>query len=96
MSLKDLALQNQYRSDRHDLLDDFYIPCLKHAETCDRAVGFFSSTEDYIGRQYVLVYNSPKPDVEPDAILLGEQQYPLLRSSSNEFEYTEIIEVEGA
>lgn len=50
---------------------------------------------NYIGRQYVLVYNSPKPDVEPDAILLGGEPYPLLRSSPNEFEYTEIIEVEG-
>lgn len=44
MSLKDLALRNQYRSDRHDLLNDFYVPCLKQAEAYDRAVGFFSST----------------------------------------------------
>lgn len=44
MSFKDLALRNQYRSDRHDLLNDFYVPCLKRAETYDRAVGFFSST----------------------------------------------------
>ena len=44
MSLIDLALRNQYRSDRHDLLNDFYIPCLQQAQTYDRAVGFFSST----------------------------------------------------
>lgn len=44
MSLKDLALRNQYRSDRHNLLQDFYIPCLSRAVTYDRAVGFFSST----------------------------------------------------
>jgi len=50
---------------------------------------------DYIGRQYVLVYNSPKPDVEAEAISLGGEPYPLLRSSPNEFEYTEIIAVEG-
>lgn len=44
MSLKDLDLRNQYRSDRHNLLQDFYIPCLSRAVTYDRAVGFFSST----------------------------------------------------
>ncbi|KAM3109112.1 DNA phosphorothioation system restriction enzyme [Phormidesmis sp. 146-33] len=44
MSLKDLDLRNQYRSDRHNLLEDFYIPCLKRSLTYNRAVGFFSST----------------------------------------------------
>jgi len=49
----------------------------------------------YLGRQYVLVYHSPKADVETDAIALNGEQYPLVRVSPNEFEYTEIIEVEG-
>jgi DNA phosphorothioation system restriction enzyme len=44
LSLKDLELRNQYRSDRHNLLADFYIPCLERSLTYDRAVGFFSST----------------------------------------------------
>ncbi|MBM0740252.1 DNA phosphorothioation system restriction enzyme [Phormidium sp. CLA17] len=44
LSLKDLNLRNQYRSDRHNLLEDFYIPCLSRSLTYDRAVGFFSST----------------------------------------------------
>ncbi len=44
MSLKDLDLRNQYRSDRHKLLEDFYVPCLERSLTYDRAVGFFSST----------------------------------------------------
>jgi DNA phosphorothioation system restriction enzyme len=44
LSLKDLDLRNQYRSDRHNLLEDFYIPCLERSLTYDRAVGFFSST----------------------------------------------------
>jgi DNA sulfur modification protein DndD len=48
---------------------------------------------NYIGRQYVLVYNTPKPDVESDAITLGGESYPLTRLSPNEFEYTEIIAV---
>ncbi|MBW4488749.1 MAG: AAA family ATPase [Trichocoleus desertorum ATA4-8-CV12] len=46
-----------------------------------------------IGREYVLVYNSPKPDCELDAIRLGSETYPLVRQSPNEFEYTEILEV---
>jgi DNA sulfur modification protein DndD len=48
----------------------------------------------HIGREYVLVYNSPKPDCEEDAIELGGVRYPLVRQSPNEFEYTEIVEVD--
>jgi DNA sulfur modification protein DndD len=49
--------------------------------------------KDYIDREYVLVYNSPKPDCEEDGIELNGERYPLVRQSPNEFEYTEIIEV---
>jgi DNA sulfur modification protein DndD len=49
---------------------------------------------DRIGRQYVLTYYSSKPDCEQDAIELGGVRYPLVRQSPNEFEYTEIIEVD--
>ncbi len=49
---------------------------------------------DSIGREYVLTYNSPKVDCEEDAIEIAGDRYPLVRQSSNEFEYTEIIEVE--
>ncbi|RMG15250.1 MAG: ATP-binding protein [Cyanobacteria bacterium J055] len=50
--------------------------------------------EPYIGREYVLSYNSSKPDCEEDSIERGGVFYPLVRRSPNEFEYTEIIEVE--
>lgn len=49
---------------------------------------------DYIGREYVLVYNSPKPECEEDSIELAGDRYPLVRQSPNEFEYTEIVEVD--
>ena len=49
---------------------------------------------NYIGREYVLTYNSPKPDCEEDSIELGGDRYPLVRQSQNEFEYTEIVEVD--
>ncbi|MCU0544490.1 MAG: AAA family ATPase [Oscillatoriaceae cyanobacterium Prado104] len=50
--------------------------------------------ENCTGREYVLVYNSPKADCEEDAIELGGSRYPLVKRSPNEFEYTEIVEVD--
>lgn len=50
--------------------------------------------QNCIGREYVLAYNSPKPDSEEDVIEISGDRYPLVRQSPNEFEYTEIIEVE--
>jgi DNA sulfur modification protein DndD len=47
----------------------------------------------YLGNEYVLVYNSPKPDCEEDTIELQGNTYSLVKRSPNEFEYTEIIEV---
>jgi DNA sulfur modification protein DndD len=49
---------------------------------------------NFIGREYVLTYYSPKPDCEEDAIELGGVRYPLVKHSLNEFEYTEIVEVD--
>jgi hypothetical protein len=36
--LSDLNLQSEYRSDRGDLVQDFYIPCLKNSMLYSRAV----------------------------------------------------------
>ena len=47
-----------------------------------------------VGREYVLIYYSSKLDCEEDSIEIGGNRYPLVRQSPNEFEYTEIIEVE--
>jgi hypothetical protein len=44
LSLRDLGIQDEYRSDRCNLIQDFYIPCLENATVYKRAVGFFSST----------------------------------------------------
>ena len=44
MNLRDIKIQDEYRSDRHDLIQDFYIPCLEKSTVYNRAVGFFSST----------------------------------------------------
>ncbi len=42
--LEDLDLEDDYRSGRDSLLEDFYIPCLQEAIAYDRAVGYFSSS----------------------------------------------------
>jgi DNA sulfur modification protein DndD len=49
--------------------------------------------EPYIGKEYVLVFNSAKPDCEPEAIVLNGETYSLVRQSPNEFEWTEVVEV---
>ncbi|RMD72757.1 MAG: ATP-binding protein, partial [Cyanobacteria bacterium J149] len=49
--------------------------------------------KSYIGKEYVLAYNSPKLNCEEDTIKIGNLSYPLVPHSVNQFEYTEIIEV---
>ncbi|MCY4570598.1 MAG: DEAD/DEAH box helicase family protein [Candidatus Poribacteria bacterium] len=43
MSLRELSLQSEYRSDKADLVKDFYTPCLRNATQYCRAVAYFSS-----------------------------------------------------
>ena len=51
LSLTSLNLRQRYRSDRQDLLSDFYIPCLRQSVSYDRAVGFFSSSSLVVAAQ---------------------------------------------
>lgn len=44
MNLQNIKIQDHYRSDRHNLIQDFYIPCLSQATLYSRAVGYFSSS----------------------------------------------------
>lgn len=46
-----------------------------------------------IGKEYVLLYNSPKDDVEEDFIERYEQTYELVKKTSEAIESTEIVEV---
>lgn len=43
MGLREVPLERRYRTGSHDLVRDFYIPCLSQATTYRRAVGYFSS-----------------------------------------------------
>jgi DNA sulfur modification protein DndD len=49
--------------------------------------------DELIGKMYVLSYHSPKEELEPDEMVLKEGEYPLVRRSVNEFEWTEVLEV---
>lgn len=44
MSLRDLHVQDEYRSSECNIVKDFYIPCLEQATGYSRAVGYFSSS----------------------------------------------------
>jgi len=41
--LQSLSLKPEYRSDKDDLIQDFYVPCLRQSHLYLRAVGFFTS-----------------------------------------------------
>ena len=43
MSLRELTLQYEYRSDGSNLVKDFYTPCLRNATRYCRAVAYFTS-----------------------------------------------------
>lgn len=44
VSLRELDIDETYRSNDCDLVQDFYEPCLQQSITYDRAVGYFSSS----------------------------------------------------
>ncbi|MEM6803056.1 MAG: ATP-binding protein, partial [Bacteroidota bacterium] len=49
--------------------------------------------DELIGKMYVLSYHSPKEELESDEMFLKGGEYPLVRRSVNEFEWTEVLEV---
>ena len=52
-----------------------------------------TETKSLIGKEYVLTYYSPKRNCATDNLRLRQQNYLLVRASSNNFEYTEIVPV---
>jgi DNA phosphorothioation system restriction enzyme len=51
--LRDLRIADSYRSDVDDLLQDFFLPCLRESVSYDRAAGFFTSTSLALAAQGV-------------------------------------------
>ena len=54
-----------------------------------------TETARLIDREYVLTYYSSKSDCESDGIELAGENYPLVKRSLNNFEYTEIVPVKS-
>jgi DNA sulfur modification protein DndD len=46
-----------------------------------------------VGKEYVFVFNSNKPNTQTDDIVLYGKSYPLVRKSAYDYEYTEVLEV---
>ncbi|WP_427500889.1 AAA family ATPase [Methylomonas sp. MED-D] len=46
-----------------------------------------------IGKSYVLTYYTPKAEVIKDDVSIDGHSYPLVMQSPNEFEYTEVLEI---
>jgi superfamily II DNA or RNA helicase len=44
LNLKSINIKDHYRSDRDNLIQDFYLPCLSETILYSRAVGYFAST----------------------------------------------------
>ena len=42
MTLRDLSLKHEYRSDRDDVVSEFFIPCLTNSIQYDRTIEFIS------------------------------------------------------
>ena len=44
LNLRNIHIQDHYRSDRNNLINDFYVPCLSQSNLYSRAVGYFCSS----------------------------------------------------
>jgi superfamily II DNA or RNA helicase len=95
--LQSLSLEVSYNSGEHELLNEFYIPCLKHADRYDRAAGYFDSKSLTIAAQGVseLVVNEGKmqliasPRLSPDDIEVLEK---IAQGEADEDQESEIVE----
>ena len=60
MGLKELSLKEEYRSDRDNLIEEFFLPCLENCIEYDRAVEYLalkSLTSYYFGLKSVIQKN---------------------------------------
>lgn len=85
MSLNELDIQDEYRSNDGSIVENFYIPCLEKSTVYKRAVGFFSSTSMAVaaegltslikaGGQMQLVASPKLSDEDIEAITQGIKQ----------------------
>ena len=83
MSLKDLRLAYEYRSDSTNIVDSFYIPCFSESVEYWRAVGFFTSQGLALAAKGLAAFMAgagrmhlvASPWLEPDDIEAFEKGY---------------------
>jgi hypothetical protein len=76
MTLADLAVKSEYRSDADDFVGDFYLPCLSHSVDYRRAVGYFTSRGLAIASQGItaLIHNGGGMSLVACPVLSREDQ----------------------
>lgn len=86
--LADLHLKTEYRKGHDDIADAFYIPCMKLANSFDRAVGFFSSTIYILAWEALndFVSNSGKIRIICSPVLSAEDISAISEGYSNRLE----------
>lgn len=96
--LQRLSLNISYRSGQDDLLEDFYIPCLQHADRYDRAAGYFDSKSLVLAAQGIseLVLNEGKMRLIVSPRLTPEDIEVLRKASDPDHDLDEGDVIENA
>lgn len=83
---ENLNIKPHYRSGKHDLSKDFFIPCLSKCQFYKRATGYFSSSAlvSWIGMLFNLVNDECKIQMIISAQLSKQDKEALLKISSKE------------
>ena len=85
-ALRSLNIASRYRSDRQDVVADFYVPALSASVSYSRAVGYFTSTSLALFARCDVLLSTPTQGPAP---LLAEQRpddgfaRPFLTSMAN-------------
>lgn len=101
--LRDIQYRGVYKSDLHNILEDFYLPALSVADHYDRAVGYFSastiscaaqalSTFVKHGGQIRLVLGAFSDEADIDAVKKGHR----LREIADQLGAEMLAHIEGA
>ncbi len=76
MTLSELPVKSEYRSDTDDFVRDFYVPCLSRSNVYWRAVGYFTSRGLAVAAQGVtaLIKNDGRMSLVASPVLSREDQ----------------------
>jgi len=82
-TLADLPLETEYRSDTHDLVHDFYVPCLARSTLDRRAAGYFTSRRLAVAAQGItaLIQGGGRMRLVASPLFAADDLEALLRST---------------